>query len=160
MDKTSGLYRRMVLVELNHRVEHPDPLFMNKITDLDMEYFLFKAVEGIKLAIEEGRFKIMQSEKQLLELFKRRQSALTEWLYENDICVKDLNGRKCIVLYQQFVEWCNNNGYNKKLTSFTFREDICTAYAMEVRYMSPGEGLPPTQVFSKRGDFDPEFRPF
>lgn len=160
MDKTSGLYRRMVLIELNHHVAHPDPLFMSKITDNDMEYFLFKAVEGIKLAIEEGRFKIMQSEKQLLELFKRRQSALSEWLYENDIAVKDLNGRKCMTLYQMFVEWCNNNGYNKRITSFTFREDICTTYAMEVRYLSPGEGLPPTQVFSKRGDFDPEFRPF
>lgn len=160
MDKTSGLYRRMVLVELNHKVAHPDPLFMNKVTDTDMEYFLFHAVEGIKLAIEEGRFKIMQSERQLLELFKRRQSALNEWLYDNDICVKDLNNRKCIVLYQQFVEWCNNNGYNKKLTSFTFREDICALYQMEVRCISLTEGAPPSQVFSKRGEFDPEFKPF
>lgn len=160
MDKTSGLYRRMVLIELNHKVAHPDPLFMNKITDVDMEYFLFKAVEGIKLAIEEGRFKIMQSEKQLLELFKRRQSALSEWLYENDIAVKDLLNRKCSVLYQQFVEWCNNNGYNKRITSFTFREDICTTYSMEIRYMSTAEGQAPTQIFSKRGEFDPEFRPF
>ena len=76
MDKTSGLYRRMILIELNTKVTQPDPLFMNKLTDADMEYFLFKAVDGVKLAIEEGRFRITQSEQKLLQIFKRRQSAL------------------------------------------------------------------------------------
>ena len=32
MDKTSGLYRRMILVELNHKIEKPDNTFMLKIT--------------------------------------------------------------------------------------------------------------------------------
>lgn len=160
MDKTSGLYRRMVLIELNNKVQHPDPLFMTKVTDIDMEYFLFKAVEGIKLAIEEGRFRIMQSENQLLEMFKRRQSALNEWIYELDIRIKDLNGKRCMTLYTQFVEWCANNGYTKKPVSYTFREDICTLYNISVRYKSVKEGEPPTQIFEIYGDYDPEFRPF
>lgn len=160
MDKTSGLYRRMVLIELNNKVQHPDPLFMTKVTDVDMEYFLFKAVEGIKLAIEEGRFRIMHSENQLLEMFKRRQSALNEWIYELDIRVKDLNGKRCMTLYTQFVEWCANNGYTKKPVAYTFREDICSLYNISVRYKSLKEGEPPTQIFEKFGDFDPEFKPF
>ena len=40
MDKTSGLYRRLILVELNNKVEKPDPLFINRLTDIDIEYFL------------------------------------------------------------------------------------------------------------------------
>ena len=159
MDKTSGLYRRMVLIELNNKVKNPDPLFMNKVTDLDMEYFFFKAVEGIKQAIEEGHFRITQSEAQLLQQFKRRQSPLHEWLYENSFTLGDLYNKKCIVLYKQFIEWCTNNGYSKLLTSFTFKDDVCTLYDMEICNINePGKA--PVQVFYKRGDFDSTFSPF
>lgn len=160
MDKTTGLYRRMVLIELNNKVTKPDPLFMNKITDLDMQYFLFKAVEGIKLAIEEGRFRITQSEQELLKTFKRRQSPLNEWLYENDICLGDLHCKKCIVLYKQFIEWCSNNGYSKLMTNFTFKEDMCALYDIEMRLMPLEDGKIPSQVFFKPGEFDKEKRPF
>lgn len=160
MDKTSGLYRRMVLIELNHKVLKPDPLFMNKVTENDMQYFLFKAVEGIKTAIEEGRFRITQSERELLDMFKRRQSPLNEWLYENDMCIKDLQDKKCISLYNQFMEWCNNNGYSKKMTAFTFKEDVCALYDMEISFKTLEEGKVPTQVFYKRGEFDGNYKPF
>ena len=159
MDKTSGLYRRMVLIELNKKVLKPDPLFMNKVTDADMEYFLFKAVEGIKLAIEEGRFRITHSEDQLLNLFKRRQSPLNEWLYENDITTGDLHEQKCVLLYKQFVEWCNSNGYNKLMTNFTFKEDICALYDMELNLLKLDDKAP-VQVFYKRGEFDKNYKPF
>ena len=159
MDKTSGLYRRMVLIELNHKVKTPDPLFMNKVTDNDMQYFLFKAVEGIRLAIEEGRFRINQSEQQLLDLFKRRQSPLNEWLYENEMTAGDLHFKKCVILYKQFIEWCANNGYTKTMTNFTFKEDICALYDMELD-MHREDGKAPSQVFYKRGNFDKDYKPF
>ena len=159
MDKTSGLYRRMILIELNHKVSKPDPLFMNKITDLDMEYFLFKAVSGIKLAIEEGRFRITQSEQELLEIFKRRQSPLNEWLYENQYTLGDIHGKRCLTLYNIFAEWCKNNGYNKIMTNFTFKEDMCAIYDVEIDMMSV-EGKISVQAFCKRGEFDKEWRPF
>lgn len=161
MDKTSGLYRRMVLIELNNKINKPDPLFMNKVSEQDMEYFLFKAVEGVKTAIEEGRFKITQSELQLLDMFKRRQSPLHEWLYENEITLGDLNGQRCLGLYVQFKEWCEQNGYNKIMNNYTFKEDICHLYDMEVdtRKLNDAKG-PPSQIFVKRGNFDEHFKPF
>lgn len=160
MDKTSGLYRRMVLVELNNKVEKPDPLFMNKVTELDMQYFLFKAVEGIKTAIEEGRFRITQSEQTLLQLFKRRQSPLNEWLYENDITLGDLHQHKYITLYNEFIGWCNDNGYSKQMTSFTFKEDVCALYDVEIRLQQSENGRVPARVFFKPGEFDPKYKPF
>lgn len=161
MDKTSGLYRRMVLIELNNKVSKPDPLFMNKVSDQDMGYFLYKAVEGVKTAIEEGRFKITQSELQLLDLFKRRQSPLHEWLYETEMTLGELNGTRCLSLYIQFKEWCEQNGYNKIMNNYTFKEDICHLYDMELdtRRQEDGKGAP-AQVFIKRGNFDNNFRPF
>lgn len=160
MDKTSGLYRRMVLIELNNKVLNPDPLFMNKVTDQDMSYFLFKAVEGVKLAIEEGRFKVTQSERQLLDLFKRRQSPLHEWLYETDMTVGDLYEQKCLSLYTQFKEWCEQNGYNKIMTNYTFKDDICALYDMEISMIKKDNKTVPIQVFYKRGKFNPTYRPF
>ena len=159
MDKTSGLYRRMVLIELNNKVKNPDPLFMNKITDLDMEYFLFKAVEGIKLAIEEGRFRVTQSEQQLLQIFKRRQSPLNEWLYDCDLTLGELHDKKCLSFYAQFAEWCNLNGYNRIMSNFSFKEDICALYDMEIR-IKRESGKAPIQVFFKPGDFDTNYKPF
>jgi putative DNA primase/helicase len=159
MDKTSGLYRRMVLIELNHKVKKPDPLFMNKVTDSDMEYFLFKAVEGIKLAIEEGRFRVTHSEAQLLQMFKRRQSPLNEWLYENDMTIGDLHEQRCLSLYAQFTEWCSNNGYSKVMSNFTFKDDIAALYDVEIRLKKIGDKAP-TQVFYKPGDFDKNYKPF
>lgn len=160
MDKTSGLYRRLILIELNNKVAKPDPLFMNKVSETDMEYFLYKAVQGIKLAIEEGKFKISQSENDLLKLFQRRQSPLNQWLYETDMRLGDLHMKKCIILYKQFMEWFNANGYAKAMTNFTFKEDICALYDMEIRNMKLEDNQIPVQVFFKPGEFDENYKPF
>lgn len=157
MDKTSGLYRRLILIELNHKVAKPDPLFMQKITTTDMQYFLFKAVEGIKLALEEGHFRISQSEQDLIEMFKRRQSALNEWLYETDITLGDLVNKRCLPLYQQFSQWCEQNGYNKKITNYVFKEDICSLYDLYIDSETPDV---PVQVFKKKGEYKSNWKPF
>ena len=161
MDKTSGLYRRLILVELNHKVEKPDPLFMNKVTETDMEYFLYKAVEGIKIAIEEGHFRINASEQELLNKFKRRQSPLSEWLYENDVCVGDLVGKKCMAEYSMFKEWCQSNGYNKVMSMYSFKEDICALYDLQIDMGRDETGaIKGGQTFKKQGNYDASFRPF
>ena len=117
-------------------------------------------VQGIKLAIEEGKFKISQSENDLLKLFQRRQSPLNQWLYETDMRLGDLHTKKCIILYKQFMEWFNANGYAKAMTNFTFKEDICALYDMEIRNMKIEESQVPVQVFFKPGDFDKDYKPF
>ena len=150
----------MVLIELNNKVSNPDPLFMNKVTEQDMSYFLFKAVEGVKMAIEEGRFKVTQSERQLLDLFKRRQSPLHEWLYETDMTIGDLHEQKCLSLYQQFKEWCDQNGYKKIMTNYTFKDDICALYDMSISMIKKDNKTVPIQVFYKHGKFNPTYRPF
>lgn len=162
MDKTSGLYRRLILVELNHKVQKPDPLFMNRVTETDMEYLLFHAVEGIKLAIEEGRFRINASEQELLNKFKRRQSPLSEWLYENEITTADLVNKKCTVEYNIFKEWCSNNGYNKVVSMYSFKEDICALYDMQIDFSELNSNAVGAryQIFVKRGQYDPNFKPF
>lgn len=158
LDKTSGLYRRIILIELNHKVKTPDPLFLNKITDSDMEYFFYKSVMGIKTAIEEGKFRIMYSENKLMQLFKRRQSPINEWIYDNNITVGDLQDQECQPFYVQFTDWCSRNGYDKVCTSFSFREELRCLYDMEVTVERIDGRV--VQRYHKVGEFDPNFVPF
>ena len=159
MDKTSGLYRRMILVELNHKVEKPDPLFMTKITDTDMEYFLFKAVEAINTAIEEGHFRITKSEKELIDEFKRSQSPLDEWIYENQFALEDIHNRRCSVLYSSFVSWCESSGYTKPMHITAFKDDICTLFNVSVEFEKTDTRVRP-QIFYKHGRVDLSYRPY
>lgn len=159
MDKTSGLYRRLILVELNNKVEKPDPLFINRLTDIDMEYFLFKSVEAIKTAIEEGHFTINTSENELLLKFQRRQSAFSEWIYENDIRLSDIHNKAVTPLYAQFKDWCANAGYNKVPSLYSYKEDICATYNVEVD-MFEENGRLKRQMFVRRGKLDLDYKPF
>ena len=159
MDNTSGLYRRMVLVQFNHKVVNPDPLFMNKVTDMDMEYLLFKAVQGIKTAIEEGHFRLTTSENDMIRLFKRRQSSISEWIYDVDLTLGEVSGKQCMSLFKQYQMWCDDNGYGKKLSMFSFKESICAMYDCECD-MNIVDGKMHGQIFIKRGQFDANYRPF
>lgn len=160
MDKTTGLYRRMVLIELNHKVKHPDLLFMERVTEQDMEYFLFKCVEAIKIALEEGHFRIVQSEQALLDVFRRRQSPLIEWLYEHGFCLKDFVNKRCITMYRQFRDWLDNNGYKGQMSMFSFKEELMALFDLDVGFMSLNEDETPTQCFLKHGEYDEEYRPY
>lgn len=160
MDRTSGLYRRIILMELNHKVEKPDPLFISKVTEEDMEYFLFKAVNGVMQALEEGHFIINHSEKELLNIFKRRQSAINEWLYENTITLGDIHNKPCMPLYNMFNQWAQDNGYINKMTMFSFKEEICALYDVNVRLTTPEDGKVPKQIFLKNGPVNPDYIPF
>ena len=57
--------------------------------------------------------------------------------------------KRCIVMYNIFIEWCNNNGYNKLMSMFTFKEDICSLYDMEIDICH--ENNQHFQSFTKRG---------
>lgn len=162
MDKTSGLYRRIILVELNTKVKKPDPLFMLKLTEKDMEYFLFKAVEGIKQALEEGHFRINLSEQELLRKFRCRQSPLNEWLFEQNMTLGDIVGQRCMAMYTIYVEWARNNGYTKPMAMYSFKEDICSLYDVEVGFeVNENTKMKSSiQIFTKRGKYDPNMMPF
>lgn len=149
MDKTSGLYRRMVIIELNNKISKPDPLFIMKLTPRDMEYFLYKAVYWVGIALQEGQFRISQSEQELLRKFKCRQSSLNEWVFEDSLTLGDIYGKGVSALYSFYIEWAQKNGYTKIPSVLTFKEDICALYGVEIDYTGP-ERRAAQQIFSRR----------
>lgn len=149
LDKTSGLYRRMVIIELNNKIEKPDPLFLMKLTTRDMEYFLYSAVYWVGVALQEGQFRISQSEQELLRKFKCRQSSLNEWLYEEHMVLRDVYNKGVLGLYTIYIDWANSNGYSKLPSALTFKEDMCALFNVEIDYIG-SEHRASQQIFTRR----------
>lgn len=149
IDKTSGLYRRMVIIELNNKILKPDPLFLMKLTPRDMEYFLYKAVYWVGVAMQEGTFRISQSEQELLRKFRCRQSSLNEWVYEEHITLGEIYQKGVLGLYAFYVEWAQKNSYKNFPSVSTFKEDICTLYNVEIDFIG-NEQKGSQQIFTRR----------
>lgn len=108
-DKSDGLYRRMILVEIDHKIQNPDPKFLEKVTDNDMEYFFYKAVEAIHLALQRGGFIINDSEQSLKLKFQIGQSNLKKWLQSYQIAISDLAHKTTTALFQEYKSFCIEN---------------------------------------------------
>ena len=74
--------------------------------------------------------------------------------------VQDIVGQRPMTLYSQFKAWCEENGYSKIPATYSFKEDICALYDIEIDMGFEENGKPKKQSFVKRGNYDPHFRPF
>lgn len=160
-DDTGGLYRRMIILELSNVVRNPDPLFLSKITSIDMEYFFFKSVQAINEVFKKGKFSIVHSDQDLLTKFKCRQSSMNEWIYEQDIRLKDVHETPCYKLYNEFVAWAIDNKYQSHPSIFTFKEDIVGLYDVDIA--SADKDNKKIQSFKRRKEpteQELEFNPF
>ena len=124
-DKSEGLYRRMILVEIDKKIQHPDPKFLEKITDSDMEYFFYKAVQGIHGALQRGSFTINTSEQSLKLRFQISQSNIKKWLQNYQYSIKDLLGKGTTELFQDFKTFCLETNCNASQKN-TFVDDLLT----------------------------------
>ena len=111
-DKSDGLYRRMILVEIDKKIKNPDPKFLEKVTDSDMEYFFYKAVQGIHLALQRGQFTITESEASLKLKFQIGQSNLKKWLQAYQYEIKDIVNKNTTELFQDYKTFCLENNCN------------------------------------------------
>jgi hypothetical protein len=120
-----------------------------KLTPLDMEYFLYRAVYWVGVALQEGQFRISQSEQELLRKFKCRQSSLNEWVFEDNMTLGDVYGKGVLSLYSFYIEWAQSNGYTKLPSVLTFKEDICALYNVEIGFTGE-EHRASQQIFTRR----------
>lgn len=111
-DKSDGLYRRMILVEIDKKIKNPDPKFLERVTDLDMEYFFYKAVQGIHLALQRGHFTINESSEELKLKFQLGQSNLKKWLQSYQYDIKYLVGKSTRELFQEYKTYCVETNCN------------------------------------------------
>lgn len=122
-DKSDGLYRRMILVEIDKKIKNPDPKFLEKVTDSDMEYFFYKAVQGIHMALQRGSFTINTSEESLKLKFQVGQSNLKKWLQAYQYSIKELVNKTTTELFQDYKTFCLESNCNAS-TKQTFVDDL------------------------------------
>lgn len=122
-DKSDGLYRRMILVEIDKKIKNPDPKFLERITDSDMEYFFYKAVQGIHLALQRGGFTINTSEEKLKLKFQIGQSNLKKWLQSYQYDISDLIHKTTTELFQDYKTFCLENNCNSS-TKQNFTDEL------------------------------------
>lgn len=122
-DKSDGLYRRMILVEIDKKIKHPDPKFLEKVTDSDMEYFFYKAVQGIHRVLQRGSFTINTSEEALKLKFQVNQSNIKKWLQLYQKRIQDVKLKSMRDLFQEYKTFCLDSNMNASTIS-TFADDL------------------------------------
>lgn len=132
-DDSEGLYRRLLLVELNNKVKDPDRDFEKKITDLDMEYFLYKAAEAINRVLRTGRFTMEESEERLKQKFRAQQSSINKWCQLEFVTVETLLNKGLKQIYQDYKLWCGLCGY-APFNYGNFTESIIKQYKLTTLY--------------------------
>lgn len=132
-DDSEGLYRRLMLVELNNKIKDPDRDFEKKITDLDMEYFFYKAVEAIHRVLRTGRFTMEETEEMLKQKFKVQQSSINKWCQLEYITVDRLLNKGMKMIYQDYRLWCQLCGYGP-FNYGNFTDAIIKQYKLKTNY--------------------------
>jgi len=132
-DDSEGLYRRLMLIELTNKIKEPDRDFDHKITDLDMEYFLYKSAEAIHKVLRRGRFTMEETEEVLKQKFKVQQSSINKWCQLEHITVDRLLNNGMKVIYSEYKEWCTLCGYNA-FNYGNFTEAMIKQYKLVLHY--------------------------
>ena len=79
-DRTTGFYRRLVLLEINKKITKPDPFFLDKLTEADYEYLFYEAIKAIRAAIGRNALTECASAIRHLQAFKTSQSSVLTYL--------------------------------------------------------------------------------
>lgn len=122
-DRSSGFYRRVMLIGINKRIENPDPFFLDRLTDSDYEYLLSEAVEKLMSALKVNQLTEVSSEKIALEDYKTNQSSILSYLRDFNYNRDKLDHRPCMDLYTEYKQYCSDSGF-KTLKKVNFDRDI------------------------------------
>lgn len=110
-DRTTGFYRRFVIIDINRVIRNPDPLFLEKLTTFDMEYLLCKSIDAINDAIEQNHLTIPPSSITSLQNFKIEQSSALSFLREFGYTAAEINLKPCTEIYASYEQFCKDFGY-------------------------------------------------
>jgi len=151
-DKSQGLYRRLQLIKLDHKVKDPDRTILEKFTVADYSYLLFKCMEAIHRVLQKGSFSIENSEEKLLTMFRCQQSPLYDWIFQEGLTLGFFRNKEVSICYRAFRDWCDNNGYFKNQSAYAFREELCGIFGYDVDYSESSSSKVFVNNNSERGD--------
>lgn len=128
-DKSTGFYRRLMIIELNNRIKNPDIFFFDRLTDADYEYLLSKSISAIKEAIKRGKLTDYEGMEAKMERYRREQSAVLTYIYDMKIDRDSLIKKPCMAVYKEFEQYCRDVGM-KPCKKTNFDAEICKELKM------------------------------
>ena len=140
-DRTSGLLRRVCLIDIDNQIQEFDPFFLFKITDSDMEYLLYKSIMALQTALKNNKLSETNQMMERLAMFREEQSSTIMFLKDNDIKPTNINLTPVQTLYDLYKDYCDRNGY-KALNRLNFETETCEAIDCKTtRTTKSGENL-------------------
>ena len=147
-DRTSGMMRRMMLIEINRKVTNPDPFFMSRVLDEDYEYLLLKAVQAIRGVLKRNAFTNVESVNESLRVFRQSQSSVLAFIDEYKLTQDNLDGNSVSMIYSNYKQYCEDNGY-KALNQGNFRKEMSDELKLNILNTTNGPGTPQQVRFKK-----------
>lgn len=129
-DKSSGFYRRLMLVELNNKIEQPDMFFFDRLTDADYEYLLSKAIDKLLAAIKAGKLSETCESSEAKENYRKEQSSVLSFIRDFGYDRKKLDHRPCMPVFNEYVQYCHEVGF-KASKKINFDKELCEELQMK-----------------------------
>lgn len=130
-DKTTGFYRRLIILDMNNRIENPDRFFLDKLTDRDYEYLLYKAISAIRECLNRGSFTRCLASEVNLEKFRTDQSSALTFLYDMNLSREKVNMRATRELFEEYKEYCHDCGYIP-MNRRNFQNEVAEEYKLRI----------------------------
>ncbi len=128
-DYTVGFYRRLIFFPMRAvftpNSKDYDPMILDKITtDEAKSYILNRAIAGARKLIHDKAYIEPECVSEMLGEYKVENTLSLKFLKERDLDLDKVLITSCQDLYNQFSEWCEENGIRVIPTAVRFHRDI------------------------------------
>ena len=139
-DRTSGFYRRVCIIDLNHKLEHPDPFFLDRLTEHDYEYLLSKAIDALMKCLAVNKLTECSSSIEQLNAYKTEQSSVLSFLKDMNYDKLNLDKYPCMLLFSEYRQYCLETGF-KCLKKVNFDKEVMDELGMHKRNTTSTENV-------------------
>lgn len=138
-DRSSGFYRRVMIVDINKRIEKPDPFFLERLTESDYEYLLSVAISKLIVAMGRNQLTECVSSAAKLEEYKTEQSSVLSFTRDMGYDAKSLSLEPCMVLYKEYEQYCRDTGF-KPMKKVNFDKELMKSFKLDKRNTTSPSG--------------------
>ena len=136
-DKTEGTWRRILYVPFDRVI--PDELQKKDLAEQlkrELPGILNWAIEGLQKLKDEGGFTIPEKTKELVEEYRRDSDPARDFLLEKYTFSPDAWGVNCTELYNEYKQYCVENGY-RQMGNRLFGREVRQVFP-KVKRVRPG----------------------
>lgn len=125
-DKSSGFYRRFTIIDIDKKIEEPDPFFMDKIQEKDYEYLFYKSIMAVREAIKRNKMTTYNCAEDNMKTYRLAQSSVLMFLSDMNYDKEALNMRSTREVYEEYKQYVAECGYKNNCNKCNFQNEVCS----------------------------------